>query len=421
MSNKKSRNAYFYFALEMIPELKRRGLEVSGVRDAIGLCSGDWALLSAGEKEKYAEKAKGWRNRDVIPPSPERGYVTIPRRESTALAAQVTEVLAQHKGEGSRHRDLLRNQEKLLKKTEGLERKVIYIVNIFSHGEMPILCEQRFVPCEIGCVRYSLQDGILDSLHDFIDPGDLPLGFRYYCQAGSASTHQIPVFGFELANGNYHRLYRTLCEFVSPVPSQCMEVYCRSLDMYRVKWCLQWLANKAGAENHFELHDVESLILKYYRDKLDEEPSKTTVSRLLEVVHWDYASHTRCKWHEENDMWYCALGSCKKITYCISKALASVYGVTLTSAHLPSLMPEGKPSSTDNKTIILDPKRYQRKAADRYFTDDSDSAGAACEASTSWMSEAAYKPPSRGRGRGILRLLEEAPDFPPAGRSTFAV
>ncbi|XP_040195019.1 protein maelstrom homolog [Rana temporaria] len=413
MPNKKaSRNAYFYFALEMIPELKRRGLPVCGVKDAIPYCSGDWALLSVEEKEKYAEKAKEWRNRED-PPSPPRSRTGVTRGKGGSLAAQVTDVLARSKEEASRHQDQVRYHERLYRKSEDLERKVIYVINIFSHGDMPTACEQRFVPCEIGCVRYSLQEGITDSFHDFIDPGELPFGFRYHCQAGSAATHQIPVSGFELANHNYHKLYRSLCDFICPMPSLQVQIYCRTNDMYRVKWCLQWLAYKAGMDNRFELLDLESLILKYFRDKLGEEPSKSTVNRLLEVVHWDYASNTRCKWHEENDMWYCALASCKKVTYCISKALASVYDVTLTPSHLPSPTPKARWSSGDNKTIILDAKRFQKKSDRLRFTDNLDSAGAACGASTSGMNGAASFNPRRGRGRGILRLLEEMPDFNP--------
>lgn len=48
---------------------------------------------------------------------------------------------------------------------------IFYFLNIFSHGEMPPHCEQRFLPCEIGCVKYSLQEGIMADFHSFINPG----------------------------------------------------------------------------------------------------------------------------------------------------------------------------------------------------------------------------------------------------------
>ena len=45
-----SRNSYYFFVQEKIPELRRRGLPVARVTDAIPYCSSDWAVrLEAGE------------------------------------------------------------------------------------------------------------------------------------------------------------------------------------------------------------------------------------------------------------------------------------------------------------------------------------------------------------------------------------
>ncbi|CAN2387770.1 Maelstrom spermatogenic transposon silencer, partial [Pristimantis euphronides] len=387
MPNKKaSRNAYFFFALDMMPELRRRGHKVSGVKEAIALCSGDWALLTAEERDRYTEKAKKWKSQDPEPPRQRIEEPAAARTHTTATCAQY------------KYQTCLSHVVFV-----DLDKCVIYILDIFSHGEMPRLCDQRFVPCEIGCVRYSLQTGIMDSLHDFIDPGELPLGFRYHCQAGSLSTHQIPVSGFELANRDYYNLFSYLCDFVCPASKCYTSVYCKNNDLHRVKWCLEWLAYKAGMENPFELQDIESLIIKFYKDKLNEEPSRSSVHRLLDVVQWDYANNTRCKWHEDNDMWYCALASCKKVTYCISRSLASVYGVVLTSAHLPNLQPKDKQKSVNCKTVVLDAKRYQKKDLTEYRTSVDPVGG---EHSLG-MRGVNAKLTSKTRGRGILRLLED--------------
>ncbi|KAM4795591.1 protein maelstrom homolog [Rhinophrynus dorsalis] len=343
MPNKRaSRNAYFFFVLDMIPELRRRGLDVSGVKDAIPLCSGDWALLSPEDKEKYAEKAKEWKN------DPKPANTQMNNLFSSRQAKDSTFPYSGFSGDCFGVNGVSSDQS------------VFYFLNIFSHGEMPSLCEQRFVPCEIGCVRYSLHNGIMGNFHDFIDPGELPHGFRYHCQAGSAASHQIPISGFELANGDYHKLFRNLCEFVCATPYKRTPVFSKANEIYRIEWCLQWLARKAGMENIFELLDVESLIIKLFKEKLQDEPSRPSVCRLLEVVQWDYANDTRCNWHEQNDMWCCALASCKKVAYCISKALASVYGITLTSAHLPSLDAMKEQNSGSPKVVVLDANRFQK-------------------------------------------------------------
>ncbi|KAM3933142.1 protein maelstrom homolog [Leptodactylus fuscus] len=396
MPNKKaSRNAYFFFALDMIPKLRRRGMKVSGVKEAIPLCSGDWALLTAAEKEQYAEKAKEWKNREPDPPKPNHQIGNFHQENEPMPSVQYGEEM---KGPNWFHL-----------RCDDLDKCVIYILNIFSHGEMPSVCDQRYVPCEIACVRYSLQNGIMDSFHDFIDPGELPLGFRYHCQAGSAATHQIPVSGFELANRDYHNLFRALCDFVCPAAKRVTSVYCKTNDLYRIKWCLQWLSIKAGMENLFELRDIENLIIKFYRDKLNEEPSTSSVHRLLDVVQWDYARNTRCKWHEDNDMWYCALASCKKITYCISRALASVYNVALTSAHLPTLQATDNQKNENSKTVVLDAKRYQRKLDRPYVADHGNAMGAVGGDGSQGMRGVGAIPAPKVRGRGILRLLEDMP------------
>ncbi|CAH2218999.1 maelstrom homolog [Pelobates cultripes] len=389
MPNKKAaRNAYFFFALDMIPELRRRGLEVSGVRDAIPLCSEYWALLSSEEKEKYADKARGFKNN---PPKESR-----PNINCVNLGQQAPGKTVILRPEDSSP-DTNMNHK-------GLDQSVFYFLNIFSHGEMPSLCEQRFVPCEIGCVRYSLRDGIMGTFHEFIDPGELPRGFRYHCQLGSSSTHQIPVSGFELANSDYHNLFRNLCEFVCPAFAMVPTVYCKANDAYRVKWCLQWLATKSRIDNRFEIFDVENLIVKLYGHKLGEEPSRASVSRSLEAVYWDYASNTRCKWHEESDMWCCALASCKKIAYCMSKALLSVYGIAITPAHLPSF--DNGPGNP--KVVILDTVRFQ-KQANRDHINSTERSGPSGNLHDRTTLEPRGLQPFNcpvGRGRGILRLLD---------------
>ncbi|XP_040277674.1 protein maelstrom homolog [Bufo bufo] len=444
MPNKRaSRNAYFFFALDMIPELRRRGFCVAGVKEAIPLCSGEWALLSFQERQKYAEKAKEWKSRDLEPPRPsadnekglrfnyqvegeQRGQDRYSKsREGIfqhqygrhVTATTSNQLLHPHVQHMSPHvipckHDLMGNESIGDAKTQqnliDLEKCVIYVIDIFSHGQMPSLCEQRFVPCEIGCVRYSLQDGIIDSFHDFIDPGELPLGFRYYCHEGSSATHQIPVSGFELANRDYHNLFRSLCDFVRPAAKRSTSVYCRSNDIYRVKWSLNWLAVKAGIENIFELQDIESLIIKLFKNKLEEEPSKSSVLRLLGAVKWDFASNTRCKWHEDNDMWCCALASCKKATYSISSALASVYGVVLTPSHLPNLQANNN-QKCESETIVLNARRYQKKTDRPHQSENGNSVGAVGGDSLGMRGVGSTPPTSKARGRGILRLLEEMP------------
>ncbi|KFQ40820.1 Protein maelstrom, partial [Mesitornis unicolor] len=234
---------------------------------------------------------------------------------------------------------------------------IFYFLNIYSHGKLPSHCEQRFLPCEIGCVKYSLQDGIMGDFHHFIDPELPPCGFRYHCQAASDATHKIPISGFNLSR-TYAVVLRELTEFVQPTKGVRPRFYCKSDDRFRISWCLSRMASVTGIESHVELLAVEDLVKELYQKKYQKEPSKTWVCQELDVFLWDFSSNTRCKWHEENDIFCCALASCKKMAYCISKSLATLYGVSLTAAHLP-LQDTGYGESTSTKTVILDAGSFQ--------------------------------------------------------------
>ncbi|XP_074839589.1 protein maelstrom homolog isoform X2 [Carettochelys insculpta] len=287
---------------------------------------------------------------------------------------------------------------------------IFYFLNIYSHGELPSACEQRFLPCEIGCVRYSLQDGITADLHCFVDPGEVPRGFRFHCQAASDATHKIPISGSELSKAGYPVVLCELYSFVQPNGGRRPPVYCKSDDLYRVNWCLKWMVKESGTESLLKLLTVEDLVVELYKRKLQKEPSKTWVRNLLDVFMWDYSSNTRCKWHEENDIMFCALASCKKTAYCISNTLASVYGVSLTSAHLP-LQDYDSSNNINPKMVVLDAGRFQKQRLEnpshnQYFSSPIQTEGASSSAGEHPSGVRSPCRTSTMRGRGITRLLE---------------
>uniref|UniRef100_A0A8C0GFE6 Protein maelstrom homolog n=1 Tax=Chelonoidis abingdonii TaxID=106734 RepID=A0A8C0GFE6_CHEAB len=360
MPNRKgARNAYYFFVREKLPELQRRGLPVARVPDAIPLCSRDWAVSGA--------RPAPWEGRPGLDPATSLGVHTGKSHRAPGLCGW--------SAPGSPP-----PQEAYSLLRPAVLGNIFYFLNIYSHGELPSPCEQRFLPCEIGCVKYSLQDGITADFHRFVDPGEVPRGFRFHCQAASDATHKIPISGFELSNAGHPVVLRELYSFVRPNRGRWPPVYCKSDDWYRVNWCLKWMAK----ENQLELHSVENLVVELYQRKLQKEPSKTWVRNLLDVFVWDYSSNTRCKWHEENDILFCALASCKKTAYCISNTLASVYGVSLTTAHLP-LQDYDSTNNINPKVVVLDAGRFQVIFFEFVLN---------------------YFGQTSTRGRGITRLLE---------------
>uniref|UniRef100_A0A5F9CKV4 Protein maelstrom homolog n=1 Tax=Oryctolagus cuniculus TaxID=9986 RepID=A0A5F9CKV4_RABIT len=470
-----SRNAYYFFVQEKIPELRRRGLPVARVPDAIPYCSADWAvrleegvgqagrqeastrpvtlgprtlgpawawgdvpvaalganrrlpvlrrhylwelghwvltvaclaclpfnfpkLLREEEKEKYAEMAREWKaaqGKDTGPLEKQKPNVSIPLRRPGMLAPR----------QAVSPPDM---STLTLKSDQALLGSIFYFLNIFSHGELPPHCEQRFLPCEIGCVKYSLQEGIMADFHSFINPGEIPRGFRFHCQAASDSSHKIPISNFEFGR-DQATVLKSLYRFIHPNSGNWPPIYCKSDDRARVNWCLKHMARASEIRQNLELLTVEDLVVGIYQKKFHKEPSKTWVRSLLEVAMWDYSSNTRCKWHEENDILFCALAVCKKVAYCISNSLATLFGIQLTGAHVPLQDYEASNSVTP-KMVVLDAGRFQKLRVESPGFSHFNSSN---------QDQRSYTPTgdypsgvkisgqnSSVRGRGITRLLE---------------
>lgn len=89
-----SRNAYYFFVQEKIPDLRRRGLPVARVADAIPYCSADWAVRregvgggkgaqgvdqAVGQVQGRDDKERGLKEtRDPVPPAGGKGRPRVP-------------------------------------------------------------------------------------------------------------------------------------------------------------------------------------------------------------------------------------------------------------------------------------------------------------------------------------------------------
>ncbi|KAM6310432.1 protein maelstrom homolog [Aegotheles albertisi] len=404
MLRRKGRSSpYSFFVRDRLPELQRRGLPVTRVADAIPYCSQEWASLTEEEKLAYTEKARRQKEKKRLQKTVE---------ETCNLAHPVPAPPTTKMGSVT---SLLDASAVSWENDEAVIGEVFYFLNIYSHGKMPSHCEQRFLPCEIGCVKYSLQDGIMADFHHFIDPEVPPLGFRYHCQIASDATHKIPISGFHLSCTCYAVVLQELLQFVQPAGGARPRLYCRSNDRFRINWCLNRMAGVAGIESDLELLAVEDLVIELYKKKYQKEPARSWMCRQLDVFLWDFSSNTRCKWHEENEILCCALASCKKIAYCISKSLANVYGVSLTAAHLPQDSDYGE--SINTKMVILHDGRFQKmkvadSGCDRHLASlsqdqefVSSNCGSPCGVKTSLSGTSIML------GRGITRLMKSASEL----------
>lgn len=266
-----------------------------------------------------------------------------------------------------------------------------------------------------------MRKGIIDEFHCFIDPGTIPCGFRYHCQVSSDNTHKIPLSNFEHASSKYREIFQQFIAFLKPGKNNCfLPVYCKLAECFRVSWCLNWLACKSGGSSiPLKAFELEELVVKLYEHKLKEKPSKDCFERMLDVMLWDYASNTRCRWHDEHDIMHCALATTKKYAYCISNSLASVYDFEITAAHIPK---KELFSGTvlNPKVLVLDhycqPAKPLQNPAGRYFHSPSEASISSGKSGVMTSSVMDYPIAARfGRGRGTLAAWLNFPSLPTPG------
>ncbi|OWK60113.1 Protein maelstrom [Lonchura striata] len=331
------RSAFACFVHDQLPELERRGLPVARMADAVPYCCHAWESLTEEEKAVYAEKARTWnskkrsqktvkevnaangtpsvdggvigvglcvlRYKDAVQVPPALHILQPLEGMAAVLVHTIIRVMQTCNALDPVPAPLTTNMPTATplpdasalswKNDQDMVADIFYFLDIYSYGKLPPHCEQRFLPCEIGCVRYSLQDGIVADFHHFIDPEVPPCGFWYHCQAASDETHKIPITGFHLPRSCYALVLQELVEFAQPARGAQLRFFCRSNDRFRINWCLGRMASITGIESHWELFAVEDLIMKLYQKKYQKEPSKIWVYRKLDVCLWDFSSNTR--------------------------------------------------------------------------------------------------------------------------------
>eukprot|EP01097_Dermamoeba_algensis_P007412 TRINITY_DN4677_c0_g3_i1.p1 TRINITY_DN4677_c0_g3~~TRINITY_DN4677_c0_g3_i1.p1 ORF type:complete len:504 (-),score=93.96 TRINITY_DN4677_c0_g3_i1:38-1549(-) len=173
----------------------------------------------------------------------------------------------------------------------------------------------RYFPREVGVQIYTIGKGDVGYFHRFIDPGPLPLGYASQAKFTTDNIHGIPWNSFELAQKDYKLLWKELCEAIcgddtDNVPflfAKGKEMEVGSLDI---------LAQKAGAENIFQVHEFEDVIKSLY----EHQGVKFNSGDFSLLFPGYYDVDEQCHFHANlQKSYHCALGDAKSLRTVIKK------------------------------------------------------------------------------------------------------
>uniref|UniRef100_F6QD88 Maelstrom domain-containing protein n=1 Tax=Ciona intestinalis TaxID=7719 RepID=F6QD88_CIOIN len=100
-------------------------------------------------------------------------------------------------------------------------------------------------------------------------------------------------------------------------------------------FCLHWLAEKAGYNNHFGVYGFESITSALYGYTEPVCLSPILITAGCNSSMFDYELGIKCEYHEEIECTCCTLLTVKRCCYWMTNTFSGIYNVDITESHLP--------------------------------------------------------------------------------------
>jgi len=242
-----------------------------------------------------------------------------------------------------------------------LATATFYVIqaNVFCLTE-----EKGVVPAEVCLARVSLQAGVEEVHHEFLDHGPLPLGYRADCLANSRRTHRIPL-DLDIANGEYSSILADIRAFLGmeEQESRPPPLYLLPAHRHQTAMVLAWLHARAGAATSpFLLYSLATLL--FHLARVGREVGTEVPTEILAEVQLDrdvflYTAGMACRWHQEEDETvYCSVAVVRRWCYILLHICNPRHHLELLPGrHLPPRPPSSRATSSASTTS----KASQRK------------------------------------------------------------
>ncbi|GAB1600194.1 protein maelstrom homolog [Argonauta hians] len=339
--NKKiQHNAFYYYMKQLMEEMKLDGHNFpNGLADMVAVAGPKWKLMTTQEKYPYEKLSREVKDKSRKKNNHDKKDV---RLDCTGkLISSHCEPLDEM---AKQYSEQEREVTSKWPRNADIFYEKFYLINF------QLLCktsDNEYLPVEVSVLEYNMKEGITKEMHEFINAGPIPVGYRYEAQFHSENTHQIPIENFELASADYTKLWDSLLNF-----SDKKEFYCLSKDFNEIERCLDWIRDRSESarSEYIQLYALEKLVMDLFKHN-GFPVAKYQILDMLTTTAFDYEPNTRCPWHEQASNIHCSLAIIRRYAYAMSDSLVSVYEFALTSQHLPV-------KDSKSKGVSLNPPHF---------------------------------------------------------------
>ncbi|XP_055641325.1 protein maelstrom homolog [Toxorhynchites rutilus septentrionalis] len=202
-----------------------------------------------------------------------------------------------------------------------------------------------YIPAEMAMVRYNLKYGVVDKLHEFINPGKLPLGLAYEARIQSEESHKLPVPPDSMGETDFSVLFDKLLAFIEIKCKKAKPflLFTDSKEVSMVENIIGQLSDESKIQYNFLVCPLGELFFQLKRETerygLDicTFHSKVIADVLLRKDIYEFTRGISCEFHEKqgNGM-NCALSKVIRWSYTISDSCCLDLSIDLIAGrHLP--------------------------------------------------------------------------------------
>ncbi|PSN52729.1 hypothetical protein C0J52_06145 [Blattella germanica] len=324
-NKKKQKNAFYFFMMDFKKKSEDKGLVFSGQKELAQKATPFWDTLEPQNKWMFEEEARKVREIEGIN-----------MEKYTCQGKSHVQLEREMKEETEKYMNMMyeiENTVRSLNVSTTLRTHVFYTIHVNYY------CRQEcgmYTPCEIALAAFNFADGVKETYHTLINPGHIPLGYKFDAHKTSEETHNIPVPPEDFkGETNYQKIFTSIKQFLTRRVMSPVFTLPENIEAVKnVLWQLQESVNP-DLEDMFHVYPLTKLF--YELRNLSASSSNSIgfsefslAENELERDDFSFARGLACDFHKGSDaLPYCSLLHVKSWIFLIMKSCCKDLGIDL--------------------------------------------------------------------------------------------
>ncbi|XP_053663277.1 protein maelstrom homolog [Anopheles marshallii] len=332
------KNGFFYFMLEYQQRKQAEGHPARKMALITTEAGKIWEKMNAEQRGPYNQQAKNAQNQGGLEKLNCLGIaiseIDNQLRSKEEHAQMITKLVADRVASAESRKELA--------------TEVVYIISLSYFGHT---MQHKYIPAELGVVKYNLQSGVMDRLHLYFNPGEIPLGAAHSMQTHTKQTHQLPLPPNAWGTTDKNEIAVKLISFLG-ADDEIPPLFTDEETLPIVEGMLRDLLDDCIENKMLYVCSMAELFcfLKQATERHFEGtatfPSTLMAQHILKMDSYGFALGISCEYHErELNMLNCALSQATRWAYTLSKYCCLQMGIEcVPGKHIPP-----DPSAGDDK------------------------------------------------------------------------